>query len=314
MFPATEPYQHGLLPVGDGNAIYWEICGNPDGKPAVCLHGGPGSGCGPGWRRFFDPDRYRVVLVDQRGCGRSTPSAADPATDLSTNTTHHLIADLERLRAHLGIDAWLLFGGSWGTTLALAYAQAHPDRVTELVLFSVVTTTAREVAWVTRDMGRFFPEQWQRFVEVVPPDQRDGNLAAAYARLLADPDPAVRDRAARAWCAWEDTHVATYPGHRPDPRYEDPAFRYLFARLVTHYWANAAFLPDGALRQGVARIAHLPAVLVTGRLDLSSPPDVAWELTRDWPNADLVLLDDGHGGPTMSTVLVDALDRFAARR
>jgi proline iminopeptidase len=312
MYAETEPYASGWLSVGDGNQVYWEVCGNPEGKPAVCLHGGPGSGCAPWWRRFFDPNRYRIVLLDQRGCGRSTPSAADPGTDLSVNTTQHLIADIELLRKHLNIEKWLIFGGSWGSTLGLAYAQAHPERASELVLFSVVTTTAREAHWVTGEMGRIFPEEWQRFVEGVPPDQRDGNLPAAYARLLADPDPAVRDRAALGWCAWEDTHVATHPGHRPDPRYEDPAFRYLFARLVTHYWANAAFIPDGALQRGVARIAHIPAVLVTGRLDVSGPPDIAWRLARDWPGARLVLVDEGHGARGgIATAVVDALDDFA---
>jgi proline iminopeptidase len=300
-----------MLPVGDGNEIYWEVWGNPDGKPAVCLHGGPGY---PMRRvRFFDAARYRVVLLDQRGCGRSTPSAADPATDLSVNTTAHLIGDLERLREHLAIDRWLVFGGSWGATLGLAYAQAHPERVCELVLVSVVTTTEREVRWVTRDMGRVFPQEWERFRDGVPHAERDGNLAAAYARLLADPDPEVRDQAARNWCAWEDTHVATFPGYEPDPRYEDPVFRMAFARLVTHYWANAAFLPDGALQRGMPRIAQTPAVLVTGRLDISGPPDIAWQLAQAWPSARLVLADSGHGfgDPSVSDALVAALDQFS---
>jgi proline iminopeptidase len=300
-----------MLPVGDGNEIYWEVYGNPAGKPAVCLHGGPGSPTR--WTRFFDASRYRVVLLDQRGCGRSTPSAADPATDLSVNTTGHLIGDLERLREHLAIDRWLVFGGSWGSTLGLAYAQAHPERVSELVLFSVVTTTEREVRWVTRDMGRVFPQEWQRFRDAVPAAERDGNLAAAYARLLADPDHEVRDQAARNWCAWEDTHVATFPGYEPDPRYEDPVFRMAFARLVTHYWANTAFLPDGALQRGMPRIAQTPAVLVTGRLDISGPPDIAWQLAQAWPAARLVLADSGHGfgDPSVSDALVAALDQFS---
>jgi proline iminopeptidase len=214
---------------------------------------------------------------------------------------------------HLGIDRWLVIGGSWGSTLGLAYAQAHPERVSELVLFSVVTTTDREVAWVTRDMGRVFPEQWERFRDGVAEVDRDGNLAAAYARLLADADPAVRERAARDWCTWEDTHVATVPGYEPDPRFEDPAFRMTFARLVTHYWANAAFLPDGALRSGIRRVAHIPAVLVAGQFDISGPPDIAWELSRSWPAARLVIVGAGHGGGdgTTSEILVSALDAFA---
>lgn len=314
MYSDVEIHDAGMLAVGDGNELYWEARGNPDGKPAVCLHGGPGTGSLPGWTRFFDPRRYRIVLLDQRGCGRSTPSAADPATDLSVNTTQHLVADLERLREHLGIPRWLVFGGSWGSTLGLAYAQAHPERVSELVLFNVVTTTEREVRWVTRDMGRVFPEEWERFLDGVPRQERAGNLAAAYARLLADPDHAVREQAARQWCAWEDTHVATHPGYEPDPRFEDPDYRMVFARLVTHYWSNAGFLPDGALLRGIPRIANIPAVLVTGRLDISGPPNIAWELARDWPAAILVLVSDsGHGNddPTTTQALRDALDRFA---
>ncbi len=202
MYLETEPYDHGLLDVGDGQLMYWEVCGNPDGKPAVVFHGGPGSGAGAFWRRFFDPAKYRVVLFDQRGCGRSTPDAALPDADLSTNTTWHLVADIERLREHLGIEKWLILGASWGATLAFAYAETHPAAVSEIVLFSVTSSTPREVKWITRDMGRIFPAEWTRFRDVVPVEERDGNLALAYSRLLHDPDPAVRDRAARAWCEW----------------------------------------------------------------------------------------------------------------
>ncbi|MFC3502966.1 prolyl aminopeptidase [Micromonospora krabiensis] len=315
MHPPVEPYAHGLLDVGDGQRVYWETCGNPDGKPAVVLHGGPGSGATPGWRRYFDPARYRVVLVDQRGCGRSLPHAADPGVDLATNTTAHLVGDLERLRAHLGVERWLVLGASWGSTLGLAYAQAHPERVSELVLFSVVTTSRREVEWITRDMGRIFPAEWARFRDGVPPADRDGNLAAAYARLLADPDPAVRDRAAREWCLWDDTHVRTVPGWRPDPRFADPGFRMLSARLVSHYWSNAAFLPDGALLDGAARLAGIPGVLLHGRLDVSSPLDVAWQLAQAWPDARLEVVEAaGHGaGHGIGERVVAALDDFAAR-
>ena len=314
-YPVTEPYEHGMLDVGDGNLVYWEACGNPAGKPAVVLHGGPGSGCTPGWRRFFDPDAYRVVLFDQRGCGRSTPHASDPAVDLSTNTTHHLLADIEALRRHLGVDRWLVFGGSWGSTLGLAYGERHPDRVSEMVLFSVVTSTHREVEWVTRDMGRVFPERWARFRDGVPPADRDGSLVDAYARLLASPDPAVRERAARDWCAWEDTHVAIRADHKPDPRYEDPRFRMVFARLVTHYWRHAAFLEDGILLREAGVLAGIPGVLVHGRLDVSGPPDIAWQLAQVWPGCELTLVDDaghGTGEPGMADVLVAATDRFAA--
>jgi len=313
-YPPIEPYDSGMLDVGDGDHIYWETCGNPDGKPAVVLHGGPGSGASPGSRRFFDPKRYRIVLFDQRGCGRSTPDAADHTTDLSTNTMTHHVGDIERLREHLGIDSWLVFGGSWGSILGLNYAQEHPDRVSQIVMVSVVGGTAREIDWITRQMGRVFPAEWERFIAEVPVDQRDGNLAAAYSRLLSDPDPAVRDRAARAWCDWEDTHVSTHPGHSPDPRYADPVFRMRFARLVSYNWAHNSFLPDGQLLARADRLAGIPGVLVNGRLDISGPPDIAWQLARRWPEAELVLIDQaGHGTGQTTTVeaLINAIDRFA---
>lgn len=315
LYGPIEPYESGRLAVGDGNDIYWEQVGNPDGKPAVVLHGGPGSGGTLWWRRLFDPDAYRVVLFDQRGCGRSTPHAADPAVDLSSNTTGHLIADVERLRHRLGVDRWLVLGGSWGSTLALAYSQAHPGHVSEIVLFSVATTTRPEVEWVTRDVGRLFPEQWERFRDGVPQDARDGSLVDAYQALLDDPDPAVRERAARDWCAWEDSHVAIRAGRPPDPRHEDPAFRMCFARLVTHYWSNAAFVPEGALLRGMVRLVGIPGVLIHGRLDVSSPLDVAWRLSRAWPGSRLVVIDDaGHGAtPAMTRALTATTDAFRAR-
>ncbi|MEU5949079.1 prolyl aminopeptidase [Micromonospora sp. NPDC047465] len=315
-YPLTEPYAHGMLDVGDDQLVYWETCGNPDGKPAVVLHGGPGSGCGPSWRTFFDPARYRVTLFDQRGCGRSLPHAADPTVDLSTNTTDHLIADVERLREHLGVDRWLVLGASWGSCLGLAYAQRHPERVSELVLFSVTAGTRREIDWITRDMGRVFPAEWARFRDGVPPADRDGDLADAYARLLADPDPAVRDRAARDWCAWEDSHVATAPGHRPDPRYADPVFRMAMVRLVTHYWRHACFLPEEQVLREAGRLAGIPGVLLHGRLDISSPPDIPWLLAQSWPDARLELLERaGHGsGNGMAERVVAALDGFADHR
>ncbi|WP_319461306.1 prolyl aminopeptidase [Micromonospora sp. RTP1Z1] len=314
MYPPIEPYAHGMLHVGDGQRLYWETCGKPDGRPALVLHGGPGSGATAGWRRMFDPAAYRIVLFDQRGCGRSTPHAADPAVDLSVNTTPHLLADIERLRRHLGIDRWLLHGASWGSSLALAYAQRHPDRVTALVLFSVVANTRREIEWVTRDMGRIFPQEWARFRDGVPAADRDGDLSAAYARLLADPDLEVRDRAARDWCAWEDVHVSLAGGHRPSPRYADPVFRMGFARLVTHYFSNGGFMRDGALLRDAGRLAGIPGVLVQGRLDVSGPPDIAWQLTRAWPDARLEIVETGgHGtGHGMTETVVAALDEFAA--
>jgi proline iminopeptidase len=314
LYQAVDPYDSGMLDVGDGHRMYWELCGNPEGKPALAVHGGPGSGCGPWWRRYFDPERYRLVLFDQRNCGRSLPSAADPQVDLTTNTTAQLIADMELLRQELRIERWLLLGGSWGSTLSLAYAQAHPERVSELVLFSVVATSSREVEWVTRSMGRVFPQEWERFRDHVPEADRDGDLAAAYNRLLHDPDPAVREAAAREWCRWEDTHVSTVPGHRPDTRFEDPEFRMVFARLVTHYWANAAWLDD-SLVAGAGRLTGIPGVLVQGRLDISGPADIAYQLTKVWPDAELQIIGGaGHGTAHSDTTeaLVAALDRSAA--
>src|SRR5687768_13983678 len=209
-YPPIEPYDDGMLEVGDGNLVYWEACGNPDGKPALVVHGGPGSGCGTGARRTFDPARYRVVLFDQRGCGRSTPHASDPATDMSANTTDHLIADMELLREHLGIERWLLFGGSWGSTLSLAYAERHPQHVSQIVLVAVGTTRRSEIDWLYRGVGRFFPEQWERFRAGAGASLAadDDDIVGAYARLVEDPDPDVRARATNDWLAWEDAVVS----------------------------------------------------------------------------------------------------------
>lgn len=314
-YPVTEPTNTGLLDVGNGHQVYWETAGNRRGKPALILHGGPGSGMSARTRRLFDPERYLIVQFDQRQCGRSTPHAAEPVVDLSTNTTDHLVADIEMLREHLGIDRWMVWGGSWGTTLALAYAESHPTHVTEMILASVVTTSRSEVEWVTRAMGRVFPHQWEAFRDGVAADDRDGNLAAAYARLLANPDPAVHEPAARRWCAWEDTHIATYAGHQPDPRYDDPRFRLCFARLVTHYWSNAGFLENGQLFRKAHRLAGMLILLIHGQLDISSPLDIPWELAKVLPDSELVVItDEGHGGgDSMSDVIVSATDRFAQR-
>jgi proline iminopeptidase len=314
LYPLVEPFETGMLDVGDGNRIYWEVCGNPAGIPALALHGGPGSGCVPGMRRPFDPDKYRIILFDQRGCGRSAPQASDPAVDLSTNTTDHLIADIEALRQHLSVSRWVVVGWSWGTTLALAYAQAHPDRVSAMVLVAITTTSKSDVAWITRDVGRLFPAAWARFRDGLPKDDRDGSIVDAYARLLADDDPAIREKAARNWCDWEESHVNLDPEPRPNPRYADPRFRMCFARLVTHYWRHAAWRVEGQLLAEVDRIAHIPAVLVHGRLDLSCPPDVAWKLAQAWPAASLHIVPGiGHSaGGTISDHVITALDRFAA--
>jgi len=243
------------------------------------------------------------------------PHASEPGADLATNTTHHLIADIEALRRHLEVDRWLVVGGSWGSTLALAYAQQHPERVTEMVLFSVVTTTRADVEWGTRATGRFFPAAWRHLRDGVPEGDRDGSLVDAYSRLLHDPDPAVRERAARDWCAWEDAIVKVRADQPPDPRYDDPEFRLRFARLVTHYWRHAAWLGDGELLDGVRRLAAIPAVLIHGRLDVGAPLDVPWELAQAWPASQLQVVDvEGHtGGAERTRLIVAATDRFRGR-
>jgi proline iminopeptidase len=315
LYPPIEPHESGMLDVGDGHALYWEVCGDPEGKPAVVLHGGPGSGCTPEARRYFDPARYRVVLFDQRNAGRSLPSATEPQVDLSANTTQHLVADIERLRVHLGVDRWLVRGGSWGVTLALAYAEAHPGRVTELVLAAITNGTRREVTWMTRDMGRVFPREWEWFRDGVPAVDRHGDLPAAYGRLLHDPDPAVRAKAAQDWCDWEDTHVSLAPDHQPRLSVADAGFQLALARLVTHYWANDHFLSDGQLLRDAGRLAGIPGVLVHGRFDVSGPLDTAWALHRAWPDSELVVIGDaGHSGGSMAAAVVAATDRFADRR
>jgi proline iminopeptidase len=312
LYPPLEPYATGQLEVGDGHVLYWETCGNPDGTPAVWLHGGPGSGCSAGTRRPFDPAAYRIVLFDQRGCGRSRPLVSEPGADLSTNTTWDLVRDIEALRQHLGIDSWVVAGGSWGVTLALVYAQAHPDRVRAMVLVAVTSGTRAETDWITRHMGRVFPEAWEEFAAGAPEAEREGDLSAAYARLLADPDPATREEAARRWCAWEDTHVRLMPGWTPSKRYLDPEFRLVFATLVTHYWANGCFLEDRQVLDGMHRLAGIPAVLIHGRYDVSGPLDTAWGLHHAWPGSRLVVLEDsGHGGGSMGGELVAALDSFS---
>lgn len=310
-FPPIEPYDTGWLDVGDGQRIYWEASGNPAGKPALALHGGPGSGLSPGRRRSFDPERYRLIQLDQRGCGRSTPAVSDPATSLEANTTHHLIADIELLREHLGVDRWLVWGGSWGVTLALAYAQRFPQRITELVLVSVTMTRASDVHWLAHEAGRFFPEQWARFRDGVPEAER-GDLVAAYNRLINhQPDPAVRARAIEGWCAWEEALLSLDNGYTPG-RFDDPVFRTRFARLVTHYFSHAAWLEDGALLRGCDRLAGIPGVLIHGRFDISGPPDVPWLLAQAWPDAELHLVGEGHaGGEEMTDRMMSALERFA---
>jgi proline iminopeptidase len=316
-FPPIEPYHTGLLEVGDGNSVYYEECGNPQGKPALVVHGGPGSGCTPGHRRAFDPAKYRIILFDQRNCGRSLPHASDPAVDLSANTTGHLIADMELLRAHLGVEKWLLYGGSWGSTLILAYAQRHPERVSAAVIAAVTIGRAAELAWLYQGVGRFFPEQWERFRDAVPEAERGEDifdLIAAYGRLTRDPDPLVRERAAAAWLDWEDTVISMEPNgtrnaysNRPGPD------KIAFVRICAHYFSQACFVDGEALLRGAERLKDIPAVLVHGRFDLGGPLVYAWELARAWPGSRLeVVQDAGHtGSDTLGQVVRAAIDGFA---
>jgi len=315
LYPESEPYGHGMLEVGDGDFVYWETCGNPRGKPAVVLHGGPGSGCSAGFRRFFDPSVYRLVLFDQRNCGRSTPQASDPDTDLEANNTANLIADLELLRRHLDVDCWLVFGGSWGSTLALAYAETHPDRVTEMILFGVTTGRHKEFDWAFRGgLALLFPEEWERLRVALPVAERDAGIVEAYHRLLNDPDPAVRRRAAEAWCMWESVTPAWPPQTGLAERFTDADFALAFSRIVTHYVRHNAWLEDGILLRGAAALAELPGILVNGRFDFQAPLANAWELKRVWPRAELVVVHDaGHvADVNLGRELVRATDRFGA--
>ena len=316
LYPPIEPYDHGMLDAGDGNQVYWETCGNPDGKPAVMVHGGPGQGCLPNMRRMFDPRRYRAVLFDQRGCGRSIPHASDPAADLSRNTTGHLIMDMERLREHLGIGRWLVTGGSWGTTLALAYAQRYPHRVSQIMLSAIWTSTRAEIDWLYRGVRRLFPEERAVFRAAAPAGTREDELPAADARLMEDPDPQVRNGAASAWRTWEDTVLSLEPSAAPVSRGGPAdAATLAFARICAHYYAQGAWLADGAVIRDAGLLAGIPGVLIHGRLDLSCPAVTAWELARAWPGAEL-LIDDhsGHRGSDLKrTWMLATLARFADR-
>jgi proline iminopeptidase len=312
-YPEAESFESGLLEVGDGNLVHWELCGNPDGKPAVVFHGGPGSGCSPWFRTLFDPNAYLAVLFDQRNCGRSRPHASDPATDLRANTTEHLIADAELLRRHLGIERWLVLGGSWGSTLGLAYAEAHPDRVTGIVLCAITTGRHAEFDWLFRGgLARFFPEQWARLVGALPEAERDGDVVAAYDRLLNDPDPAIRRHATEAWCLWESATPEWPPSDGLAERFRDPDYALAFARIVTHYVRHNAWLEDGILLRNADRLQDIPGTLVHGRFDFQAPLENAYALSRAWPEATLVVVDDAGHMPTgaVAQELARATDGF----
>jgi proline iminopeptidase len=315
LYREVEPFAHGMLDVGDGNRVHWEARGNPDGKPALAVHGGPGSGCSAWWARLFDPDAYRVVLFDQRGCGRSTPHAGDFATDLAANTTVHLLADMEQLREHLDIERWLIIGASWGSTLALAYAGRNPTRVSELVLFGVTTGRHVEFDWTFRGgAALMFPAAWELLRNALPERERVGDVVDAYARLLNDADLAVRERAALEWCLWESATPHWPPKPKPslDSRYADPRFRMAFARIVTHYVSHNGWLEDGSVLRDAADLADIPSVLLNGRYDLEGVVN-ARELERLWPKTEVAVVEDaGHSaGDPMGDALVRATNRFA---
>jgi proline iminopeptidase len=315
LYPAIEPYDHGMLDVGGGNLVYWETCGNPAGRATVVLHGGPGSGCA-GWdRRLFDPNVYRIVLFDQRNCGRSTPRASEPDIDLSSNTTPNLLEDIERLRHHLDVERWLVTGGSWGSALALAYGDRHPGRVTGMVLWGVNAARRKEFDWLFRGgVGILFPEQWERLVNALPAEMRDLDVVEAYAELLFDLDPEVRRRAAHEWCLWESATPSWPPTPGLAERYEDPAFALAFARLVTHYVRHDAWLGDDLVFRELDALAQIPAVLIQGRFDFQAPLGSAWDVHRALPSSELVVVDDaGHDASArgIEEAIVRGTDRFA---
>ncbi|SDJ58957.1 prolyl aminopeptidase [Nonomuraea jiangxiensis] len=314
LYPPIEPHDSGLLDVGDGNEIYWEVCGNPTGKPAVMLHGGPGGGCSAKHRRQWDPERYRIVLFDQRNCGRSRPHAGDPATDLSANTTWHLVRDMERLREHLGIDRWQVFGGSWGSALALAYAQSHPDRTTELVLRGIFTLRPQELRWFYQDgAGHLFPDLWERYVAPIPAAERE-DLVAAFRERLEGADPVARLAAAKAWAQWEAATISLLPDPQRVAEFGEDKLALCFARIENHYFHHAGWFEPGQLIRDVDKIRHIPAVIVQGRYDACTPMATAWDLHQAWPEADFQVVDDaGHAftEPGILHRLIEATDRFA---
>ena len=316
LYPPLKPGREGMLDVGDGQQIYWEESGNPDGKPVVFLHGGPGGGTDPSHRQFFDPAAYRIVLFDQRGCGRSTPHVAEGAS-LEVNTTWHLVADIERLRTHLGIDRWQVFGGSWGSTLALAYAQTHPERVTELVLRGVFLLRRKEIDWYYNGGAGFvYPDEWEKYLAPIPAGERDGDLVTAYHRLLHSPDPEIATAAAVAWSSWEGATSSLVPQPDRVAQSAEPRFALAFARIENHYFVHGGFLDEGQLLRDIDRIAHIPGVIVQGRHDIVCPAVSAWDLHRAWPNSRLHLVPDaGHAAAEPGTThhLIEATDEFRER-
>lgn len=311
LYPEIEPHDVGTLRVSEIHRVYYEVSGNPEGKPVVFLHGGPGGGCSPLHRRFFDPARYRIVLFDQRGCGRSTPHAC-----LEENTTWDLVRDIEALREHLGVSTWQVFGGSWGSTLALAYAARHPVRVSELILRGIFTLRPEEILWFYQEgASAIFPEAWQHFLDVIPMNEREDLLTAYYQRLTSE-DTRVQLEAARAWSVWEHSTSHLYPSPADiDKAAQDDEFSLAFARIEAHYFMHQGFFdhPDWIF-QNMSKIRHIPGVIVQGRYDVVCPMQTAWDLHLAWPEADLRIVDDaGHSAfePGILSELVAATDRFA---
>lgn len=313
LYPEIEPYRTGTLDVSALHTLYFEECGNPDGKPAIFLHGGPGGGIQPDYRRYFDPDRWRLVLFDQRGCGKSTPHA-----ELRENTTWDLVSDIETLRQHLGIDRWTVFGGSWGSTLSLAYAQTHPQRCTELILRGIFMLRSRELHWFYQDgASSLFPDAWEEYLKPIPEEERHDLIAAYYRRLTSD-DERVRLEAARAWSVWEASTSKLIPDPKLKEKFGESEFAAAFARIECHYFTNRGFFePEDQLLRNADRIRHIPTVIVQGRYDVVCPMVSAWELHRAFPESELIVVPDaGHSmsEPGIRTALLDATDRFAIAR
>jgi len=310
MYPPIEPYDHGFLDTGDGHRVYWELCGNPNGKPAVFLHGGPGGGCSPEHRRLFDPARYCIMLFDQRGCGRSTPHAS-----LDNNTTWNLVADMEKLRQLIGVEQWLVFGGSWGSSLALAYAQTHPARVSALIVRGIFTLRRAELLWYYQEGASWlFPDLWEEYLAPIPLAERS-DMMAAYRRRLTGDDEAVKLAAARAWSLWEARTITLLPSRELEDHHGDDSYALAFARIENHYFVNEGFLEEGQLLRDAHRLADIPGVIVQGRYDVATPARTAWDLSKAWPNASLQIIPDaGHAFNEAGILraLLAATDRFAS--
>ena len=310
-YPPIEPYESGMLDVGDGHRIRYERVGTPGAKPAVFLHGGPGGGISPDHRRLFDPSRYDLLLFDQRGCGRSTPHAG-----LEANTTWHLVADIERLRELVGAERWLVFGGSWGSTLALAYAQKHPERVSELVLRGIYTVTRAELDWYYQfGVSEMFPDRWEQFQAPIPEAER-GDMIAAYRKRLTGDDPVAQIEAARAWSVWEGQTITLLPSPALAASHADDHFALAFARLENHYFVHDAWLEDGQLLRDAHRLHGIPGVIVHGRYDMPCPARYAWALHKAWPEAEFHLIEGaGHAysEPGILDRLLQATDGFTGR-